>query len=75
LALLLLMRSVYEVQKLPPDKFDNKFLDKVKALALDHKNEPVPYGREDLYQAMMWTHGVIAALKSEGFIIEKKKEK
>lgn len=55
-------------------QFDNKFLNKVKVLALNHKNEPVPYGREDLYQALMWTNGVIEALLSEGYKIEKKKD-
>lgn len=56
------------------DKLDIKFLDKVRELSLTFRDKPVPYGREDLYAAMMWTNGVILALKSEGYIIEKKKE-
>ena len=54
------------------DKPDIQFLDRVKVHSLNFKDEPVPYGREDLYQALMWTKGVIAALKSEGYVIEKK---
>lgn len=55
-----------------PVKVDIKFLDKVRNLALGHRDEPVPYGREDLYPAMMWTKGVVDALLSEGYVIEKK---
>lgn len=54
------------------DKPNIDFLDRVKVHALNHKDLPVPYGREDLYQALMWTKGVIAALKSEGYEITKK---
>ena len=51
---------------------DLKFLDKVRQAALSHKDDAVPNNDGTYYQSMMWTNGVIAALKSEGYVIEKK---
>lgn len=40
-------------------------------MALNQKDAVPPYRREDLYSSLMWTMGVLLALKSEGYIIEK----
>lgn len=58
------------------DKFtEKKFLVKAKEAALSHKDVAVPYGEPELYQAKMWTLGVITALAWCGYeIVEKKKD-
>jgi hypothetical protein len=48
------------------------FLQKVKNLALAHKDVAVP-SDPDLYSAKMWFYGVIMALGNEGFDFEKVK--
>lgn len=53
----------------------SKFLDTVKRIALDNKDTTVPYDRPDLFQAKLWTIGVIQALTSSGYEISKKEKK
>lgn len=48
-----------------------KFLELVKILALNQKDLAVPYGREDLWQTQMFTLGVVEALSSRGYKIQK----
>ncbi len=56
-----------DVDKLLTDKF----LQKCKDRALDHKLEPIPYGQEELWIARLWCKGVISTLIANGFKITK----
>jgi hypothetical protein len=53
---------------------DIKFLTEVERAALAHKDDPPPYGHEELYRSMMWASGTIDVLKSRGYEIKKKEE-
>lgn len=50
---------------------DPKFLDHAKTMALTFRDEPVDKHRPDLFVASQWVRGVILALESRGYKIEK----
>jgi hypothetical protein len=53
---------------------DTRFLSEVKRAALSHKDDAVPNGDGEHYQAMMWVKGTVDVLKARGFKIEKDKD-
>jgi hypothetical protein len=68
------MKHVIAEKLVPPSDKDLrniKFLETVKMLSLANKDLAIPYDRPDLYQTQMFTMGVVEALISSGYKIEK----
>lgn len=53
---------------------DAKFLSDVKRAALNHRDDIIPEFNGELYQAVMFTRGMVDVLASRGYTIEKKEE-
>ncbi len=51
---------------------DSRFLLEVRKLALSHMHDHIPEKDSELYMPYMWVNGVVDALRSRGYTIEKK---
>lgn len=60
------MLTSRELEKLMTD---TKFLSEVKRAALNHKDDPVPYASPELFQAQMWTLGLLDTFIARGYTI------
>jgi hypothetical protein len=72
-----MMRSVFALLR-SHRQLDNKlltnprFLETVRKLALTHRDDAIPEKSGEYYQPMMWSKGVVDALRSYGYDIVKK---